>query len=149
MISIRRTGSKNRCVLINFSINCHMFEFLTKDPDWLMFWDRYSTFCTILTNLYEFFYVDPNDRTTFFYILMFKLQINHIKLICITLTISFFENSENFLKNGIYCASMKNAPLRSYKALKKGKNCKKCYIHQFWPSATQKLWLEKIWKNSG
>ena len=43
-----------------------MFEFLTKDPDSLMLRDRYSTFCTILTNLYEFFYVDPNDRTTVF-----------------------------------------------------------------------------------
>ena len=43
-----------------------MFEFLTKDLDWLMFWDRYSTFCTILTNLFEFFDVDPNDRTTFY-----------------------------------------------------------------------------------
>ena len=43
-----------------------------------------------------------------------------------TLMISFFENSENFLKNGIYFAYMKNAPLMSYKALTKGKNCKKC-----------------------
>ena len=43
-----------------------------------------------------------------------------------TLMINFFENLENFLKNGIYRAYMKNAPLRSYKALQKGKNYKKC-----------------------
>ena len=50
-----------------------------------------------------------------------------------TLTISFFENSENLLKNGIYCASMKNAPLRSYKALKKAKIAKNAKVTNFDP----------------
>ena len=49
------------------------------------------------------------------------------------LTISFFENSENFLENGIYCAYMKNAPVRSYKALKKAKIAKNTKITNFDP----------------
>ena len=41
-----------------------------------------------------------------------------------TLTISFFEKSENLLKTGIYCAYMINAPLRSITHLKKAKIAK-------------------------
>ena len=94
-----------------------------------MFWDRYSTFFTILTNLFEFFYVDPNDPTTFFLHFNVWIADKPYKTDLYDLDDKFFWKFRKFAKKWyIYmvCTSMKNAPLRSYKALKKGKNCKKC-----------------------
>ena len=79
----------------------------------------------------------------YFLILMFKLQISHIKQIFMILWICFLEKSENFPKKAMYCAYMNNALLMSYKSLKIGRKCKKCCNHQLFDPLLLKYYVKK------
>ena len=98
-----------------------------------MFWDRYSTFCTILTNLFEFFYVDPNDRTTFFLHFNVLIADKPYKTNLYDLDDKFFWKFRKFAKKMVYIEPIWKTHPWAIKHWKKAQNAKNAKFNNFDP----------------
>ena len=152
LILDKRCEGVKKLILINFQYNLTGITIFSKKYSLIGILKPQQLFLYWRNYLHEFFVLIRRIELFYFLSCMFKLQISHIKQTFMILWIYYLENSENFPKEAIYCAYMGNALLMSYmsyKSLKIGKNCKKCWNHQLWPSVTQKLGGKKSEKIQG